>query len=159
MRFDPIDSDLSALKWSIDSYGYPFRNMDLPQGTRPVRAHRIVLSRMLGRWPKPSEHCDHINTDKMDNRRVNLRIVNQKCNNENLPVHGVRGYRGTSLDKRNGRWRAYAKHNGNTHSFGYHDTEIDAAIAAAEGRIALGFSSAPQDKAFVQRCAAFPPTR
>lgn len=52
---------------------------------------------------------DHINRNKLDNRRENLRIVTRKTNSYNLPVckRNTSGVRGVSWHKTRGKWRAH----------------------------------------------------
>jgi len=47
--------------WS-DSKGYAYE-------------HRLVAAKILGRWPKRNEIIHHINGDKVDNRRENIKIT------------------------------------------------------------------------------------
>ena len=53
-----------------------------------------------------SDMVDHINHDKRDNRRCNLRIVSRSENQQNrkAPVNCPSRVRGVSRDKRNGKW-------------------------------------------------------
>lgn len=57
--------------------------------------------------------ADHINGDKLDNRRVNLRecLQGQRDNlqNQRLAAHNSSGYRGVTWDRRLGKWWAKAK--------------------------------------------------
>lgn len=87
-NFSPEDADLAQLNWHYHNAGYIIRWF----GTRSERrykefAHRIVLERKLGRKLKPGELCDHINRDKMDNRRENLRLADKSINAINSERH------------------------------------------------------------------------
>lgn len=81
--FSPMDADLAALKWR-DKDGYAVRSKAFPRSKRraTVFAHRLVCERILGRKPDHAkgELCDHINRNKLDNRRENLRIVSHREN-------------------------------------------------------------------------------
>ncbi len=50
--------------------------------------------------------CDHINKNKLDNRKSNLRIVSHRVNRINSKSKGY------YYDKNHARWRAYTKVNG-----------------------------------------------
>jgi hypothetical protein len=71
------DSDFevaSKIKWSVDSVGYP-------QGRycgKTIRLHNLLLGKS-----NRKNQIDHINRNKLDNRRSNLRIVTQKENLNN----------------------------------------------------------------------------
>jgi hypothetical protein len=86
---------------------------------------------------------DHINRNKLDNRRVNLEIVNPGVNGQNIPVKaGSSQYRGVSWLVNNGRWalpregkwQAVGKVGGKNHFLGYFDSEEEAGRVAAEWR-------------------------
>lgn len=74
------DSDyewLSRYKWSFDRYAY--RTKQLPNGRkRSERMHRLIMNPPVGMV------VDHINGDKLDNRRENLRVVSQSVNARNI---------------------------------------------------------------------------
>lgn len=75
--------------WSVDSSGYAI--------SRKERAHVMVM----GRQPVGMD-IDHINGDKLDNRRVNLRVIShrQNCHNTKMYSNNTTGYRGVWVDNR-----------------------------------------------------------
>lgn len=94
--------------------------------------HRQVL----GMGPEDKRQADHMNRDKLDNRRFNLRIVEKDGHNkQNVPARG--GYsehRGVSYDKARGKWIAQVKLNGKKWGRRF-DTEGEAAEAARAWRL------------------------
>lgn len=72
---------------------------------------------------------DHINGDKKDNRRENLRVCTQQENlvNRCLGKNNTSGYRGVYWH--NGMWVAEIKHRGVKFFLGRHETPEDAARA------------------------------
>lgn len=74
---------------------------------------------------------DHINRDRLDNQRQNLRVVTRQQNaqwRQGLPNSTSR-FKGVGLYKRRNIWRAYIKTNGKIIHLGYFDSEEDAARA------------------------------
>lgn len=71
-------AELSQHKWFVDHYGYAVRNF--PRSlckTRDIRMHRVILNAPDGMT------VDHINGNRLDNRRCNLRLATDaqnKCN-------------------------------------------------------------------------------
>lgn len=52
----------------------------LPTPTpREVPEHRLVMARVLGRWPAPHEHVHHVDGDKANNAPENLRLMDWKA--------------------------------------------------------------------------------
>lgn len=125
---DPEDSDLAALKWYANSNGYACRNETIAKGKRrTLLLHRIVLSRKLGRPLLSSEEGDHIDRNRRNNTRRNLRVVNDQQNASNRSVSGRNqsGFKGVS--KHRNKWRARIRVKGVLIDLGLHDTPEDAA--------------------------------
>lgn len=77
--FSPEDKDLESIPWQRHTAGYAQKG-----GSNNRRlAHRIVLERVIGRPLVKGELCDHINRDKLDNRRENLRVADKSINSVN----------------------------------------------------------------------------
>ena len=64
-------------KWGMYSNGYFYGNINK---TLRIRLHRFILG--LDSWDKTNE-VDHIDRNKSNNRKSNLRIVNHSDNNKN----------------------------------------------------------------------------
>jgi hypothetical protein len=87
---------------------------------------------------KPGDIVDHINHDRLDNRRSNLRICthSQNCaNGEGLRSHNSAGYKGVYAVR--DKWRAQIRVNGRCHHLGYFVTKREAAIAYNEAAVRL----------------------
>ena len=76
---------------------------------------------------------DHINRDKLDNRRSNLRLVThtQNCVNASLRVTNTSGFKGVNF-YRGKYWRAYIRVNYRHISLGFFPTAEAAARAYDE---------------------------
>ncbi|NDZ93318.1 HNH endonuclease [Streptomyces sp. SID6673] len=72
------------------------------------------MSRVLDRELHKDEFVDHINGDKLDNRRENLRLVSKAQNgwNRKPPRDNKSGYTGVHFDVCRSRWMAYINVNG-----------------------------------------------
>lgn len=117
--------ELSKFKWYYGK-GYAVRGVQTPKGKRNISMHRQILNVVpFGRKPT----IDHINHDKLDNRKSNLRIcTNQEnCFNQSK-THGKAKYKGVIVAT-NGKFIAKIKYNYKTYSLGRYKKEEDAAIA------------------------------
>lgn len=105
---DDIDQDLNLVKWSRATAGYAKRSVfigmkDGKIKTRTVFAHRVVAERMFG--DMRGKITDHINGDKLDNRRRNLRITDMTGNAQNRTPHSRSGMKGV-YETSFGKWSA-----------------------------------------------------
>lgn len=71
---------LSQRSWSLSKRGYPTASVTFEPGVkRSTPMHRLLVDL------PPGLVTDHINRDKLDNRRSNLRVVTRKENRLNSP--------------------------------------------------------------------------
>jgi hypothetical protein len=135
MRVSPQDYDLLGRRWYL-AKGYARSNVRANGKRSSLNFHRIVLGRMLGRTLLKKEECDHINGDKLDNRRENLRLVDRAMNGQNLTQCGP--FRGT-LKRPNGKWQARVKFRQVRYHCGTYESRGEAALAALRKRQEFGF--------------------
>jgi len=95
---DDVDRDLADLKWH---WGAHYAKGKLGN------MHRVIAERMIGIPIKQFEVVDHINRNKLDNRRSNLRVVSQSLNALNRDFKpGKSGLRGVQYDQKRNKWKA-----------------------------------------------------
>lgn len=100
-----IDADdlpiVEPTSWTVDGRGYVVGRP--PQSERPVTLHRWLTVGL----DKGGAHTDHVNRDKLDNRRSNLRQCTQKQNARNTRIasNNSTGFKGVRKTKA-GRWVA-----------------------------------------------------
>lgn len=93
--------------------------------------HALVLERILNRSLKKGEIPDHINGDKLDNRRENIRLASRSQNEANKPPRGncSSRFKGVCWDREKGLWRCMITINKRRIHIGYYKEEEDAAKA------------------------------
>lgn len=89
--------------WHTGSGGYITSNEDGNKNYKTVRMHRIIMN------CANDYKVDHINHNVRDNRKSNLRIVNNQQNAMNASIRkdNESGVTGVSWDKSTSLWRAY----------------------------------------------------
>ena len=101
-----VDADdyrhTSEHKWSFTHYGYAVSWI----GGRMVLMHRWLLG------ANDSQEVDHVNMDRLDNRRENIRVCTRSQNiaNRNAPVNNTSGFKGVTWDKPHKMYRAQMAH-------------------------------------------------
>lgn len=102
------------IRWYLHPQGYAV--------CRSKRIHRMILDAPSG------VEIDHINGDKLDNRRSNLRTCTRTENNRNVGARGgTSKYKG--VHSASGRWRASICVDKQMIQLGSFDTEASAALA------------------------------
>jgi hypothetical protein len=126
-----VDPDMVAMfkgNWSLSAQGYPQSFVD----GRMNLMHRVITGRVSDR----TIVVDHINGNKLDNRRANLRIATRGENAVNVQKHAANnksGYRGVYWYTQRQCWRASFTWQHKT----YHKCGFTTAEAAARAYDAL----------------------
>lgn len=117
---------LSEFRWNLHSAGYAVSGIKISGKKICLYMHRMVMD-------NPKNVVDHINFDKLDNRKINLRECTQQENCWNSSPVGGRAFKGVSLDKRNKKWKSYIRSEDRQVFLGYFKTEEEAAKAYDRG--------------------------
>lgn len=122
------DEDFAALsrfKWFCDNDGYAKRNAVAPSGKKVgLIMHRVILR------AQPGILVDHINQDKRDNRRANLRTCSHTENVRNVPARiGTSHFKGVNWYTKYGKWVSRIQVDKKRILLGYFSDEINAALA------------------------------
>ena len=107
--------------------GYVVTTARLPNGRYSTFSlHRYLLGNPKGK------HVDHINGDRLDNRRINLRLSTRSQNAFNVkknPVNASSRYKGVSWSKIKNKWHARIRKDYKMNHLGYFEDEHLAALA------------------------------
>lgn len=111
---------LSQWRWKANNYGYAIT----------TNRQKLYMHRMLMKFPK-GKIIDHINHDRLDNRKENLRICSIKENlrNRTKNKNNTSGYKGVSWNKIAKKWVSYIRVDGKRINLGYFDDITKAAEA------------------------------
>lgn len=126
VKIDQEDRErLSHLNWFIDSKGYVYRHRQMDGRDRPVRMHREIMC-------APAEmEVDHINGDKLDNRRKNLRLCTRQQNlwNTRSRHTNTSGFKGVDFRPQKNKFRARIRIGHRRLFLGYFNNAADAGEA------------------------------
>ncbi len=134
-----VADEIAERRWCIDGGGYPLANIS---GVY-IRLHDYVLAKHIEEKPD-GYYVDHINQDKLDNRKQNLRIATPHENVCNLPLKRTNktGVTGVCREK-NGAFRAYIRIDGKQQSLGHYKTIEEAIKARMDAETRLGYKTRP----------------
>lgn len=113
---------LNKLKWYFHNNGYAIRKLR----TGVTRMHREILG-----LTDKKVFCDHINGNKLDNRRLNLRICSKSQNQANRRGYknNKSGFKGVYWDKVRGLFASEIRFNNQRFHLGRFASIIQAAKA------------------------------
>jgi hypothetical protein len=105
----------------VDKWGYA--RVDTTKDSRRVskKIHRLVMGAIKG------QIVDHVNGNKLDNRRVNLRFVNHSLNRANSISYSKHKYKGVSAHGK--KWRARFSTSSFRKDLGFYTDILEAALA------------------------------
>lgn len=114
------DEWLTNFNWSLSTAGYPVTSY---QGTKYM--HRLIIDGGKGL------HTDHINRNKLDNRRENLRICkpHENLSNRTMQKNNSQGMKGVYYDERRGKYYSRIQSQGRDYFLGTFATKQAAADA------------------------------
>ena len=113
---DDKDYDLlSRYHWTLQSHGYVRTYIE----GKAVYMHRMIVG--------GEKEIDHINRNKRDNRRLNLRFCTRSQNNANKRKES--GFVGIRWEQDRRKWLARIGYNGRTINLGRYEDEREAALA------------------------------
>ena len=116
VKIDKEDVDnVKKDKWRLSSNGYIMNQND-------KLLHRVLMGTREGYV------VDHINKDKFDNRKSNLRNCSQSLNilNSKISKDNTSGIKGVDFHKASGKWRARIKYNGENKYLGIYENKEEA---------------------------------
>jgi hypothetical protein len=115
---------ISGWKWYRRPDGYAATTVKIGKSQKFL--HKFLMP------TDPGQEVDHINRNKLDNRRDNLRYVTKQQNQMNQGVQKrskSSTFKGVTYHGKTGKWRAYIKKDGKGKFLGVFKTEIEAAKA------------------------------
>lgn len=122
---DDADFDwLNQWKWCFDGR-YAVRSEHIGESRKNRTSKKYYLHREL----LNGKTVDHINGDRLDNRRCNIRLCTSSQNSMNsIPRQGASSkYKGVGWHSTAKKWESYIQINGKKKYLGVFDCEIDAA--------------------------------
>ncbi len=139
--FDIEDLPLiESRSWYRDKDGYLVSSYFYNGRRRFVRFHRIVIR------AKEGQFVDHINKNRADNRKQNLRCCNRAENDRNRNPYSTNtsGVSGVYFDRQRGKWTASISYNKKRLFIGRFVDKDDAIRARLEKEAELFKEFAPQ---------------
>lgn len=118
-------------KWYSSSAGYIIGRF--PRSRKIIYLHRFLIC------VPDNLHGDHINRNKLDNQKNNLRICTKMQNsaNRSLGKNNTSGYKGVVWNKKEKRWRAVIWYKEKYYLLGKYETKNEAALAYNQAAIKL----------------------
>jgi len=113
---------LIGYRWRLNSHGYVIRSYTVNGRGSILALHREIMQ------PPPQLVVDHIDHNKLNNTRANLRIITQQQNvmNRRLFSNNTTGFKGVTYEHH--QWHARVEKDGLRIHLGYYDDLKTAAL-------------------------------
>ena len=140
IKYDNSDRELiSNHAWWLNSCGYACANVRVGNKRKTILMHRVIV----GHVPAGMV-VDHINRDRTDNRRSNLRVVSYSENARNIGPDAQAkrvGKHPPGVSRNRDKWQVVTRENGKLKWHGSYANQSDAVAKAKE--VAPWLYSAP----------------
>jgi hypothetical protein len=124
---DAADQDLAELRWHLGASGYAIRGIRPDGPGTPQRAQSLARAVLGDEALQGGKWADHVDRNKLDNRKRNLRAVSPAENARNRSPYNELGLRG--VERTRERYRGRVMFEGRRIHLGTYDTEREAADA------------------------------
>lgn len=127
---DDEDAVLAAVKWRLHNHGYACRSGEKPKST--ILLHRVIAARMG--LDLEGKMVDHIDQDRLNNRRLNIRAATMAENQRNRSAqrNSSSGYKNIRWRERYKKWTTHITVNKKQIHIGHFSTLQEAVEAQAE---------------------------
>lgn len=143
--FDIDDYEkVSKYYWSLNGNGYIFSSIMIDGNIYNIFLHVLIFGN------KDEFEVDHIDRNKLNNRKNNLRYATHIENNrnKNKQINNKSGVIGVYKDNKTGQWRAQIKINNKAIALGRFINKEEAIIARLKAEYLYYKSFAPQKHLF-----------
>ena len=139
-RISRDDEHFAQYKWYFNAKrGYVQRDREKDGKITKSFLHREIVEGIIGRPLKKNEFIDHINGDKLDNRRENLSqpIDASEYKQRTVSRRNQSGYKGVFYNKKRKKWEAQITKNYHQKTIGRYNTPEEAARAYNDAALKL----------------------
>lgn len=146
--FDLEDYEkISKYSWNMNAYGYIVSYSEYEESKKILWLHNIIMDKNIG--DKKIE-VDHINHQRNDNRKENLRLASRPENTRNSSIrkNNTSGFIGITFDKKNNKWVAQITIDGKNKKIGRYYNLFDAVAARLVAEKKFFGEFAPQKNLF-----------
>lgn len=98
---------LNQYSWKVTDTGYACRSLPREDNRRPTLYLHVYVVELCGMSIPEGHEVDHINRNRLDNRKENLRVVTKAVNrwNQSSNSRNLSSVRGVCWCKQTGKWR------------------------------------------------------
>ena len=123
--------ELKKYTWTLNQEGY---------ARTKINKKYVLMHRFITKCPN-DKVVDHINRNRIDNKKSNLRICNviDNCHNASISNNNTSGVTGVNFNKKSRKWRAYIMCNGINYNLGFYCDKEEAIKARKDSEKIYNF--------------------